>query len=298
MGKEDTAVKIWLSDNRRFADLFNGTVFGGEQVVQPEDLEKMERETDIIVTDKAGNSKGIQRYRDVIKGWRKGPALAVLACESQKHVHYAMPVRNMLYDGLTYTEQIRQIWKQREEERKKEHPKQVYHLTGEEYLSHFRKDDSICPVLTLVLYYDLKTWDGPTELYEMFGEHIPEKQVSIMKKYLPNYRINLVDAGNVEDEKRFHTDLQQVFGMLKYRGQKEKLRQYMQENKAYFGQVDVETYQALRVFLHSEKMLKDMKKTERRMDHESITFKRKPQKRRMYIYSSGGSCQNIKRSGN
>ncbi len=51
--------------------------------------------------------------------------------------------------------------------------------------------------------------------------------------------------------------------MLKYRGQKEKLRQYMQENKAYFGQVDVETYQALRVFLHSEKMLKDMKKTER-----------------------------------
>lgn len=47
--------------------------------------------------------------------------------------------------------------------------------------------------------------------------------------------------------------------MLKYRGQKEKLRQYMQENKAYFGQVDVETYQVLRVFLHSEKMLKDMK---------------------------------------
>ena len=27
MGKADAAVKIWLNDNERFADLFNGTMF-------------------------------------------------------------------------------------------------------------------------------------------------------------------------------------------------------------------------------------------------------------------------------
>ncbi|MBM6752670.1 transposase, partial [Mediterraneibacter glycyrrhizinilyticus] len=41
MGKADIAVKNWLSDKERFADLFNGTVFGGKQVVLPENLEDM-----------------------------------------------------------------------------------------------------------------------------------------------------------------------------------------------------------------------------------------------------------------
>lgn len=59
-------------------------------------------------------------------------------------------------------------------------------------------------------------------------------------------------------EKRFHTDLQQMFGMLKYREDKENLKSYMQRNRDYFGQVDVETYQALGVFLRSENKLKEI----------------------------------------
>lgn len=62
----------------------------------------------------------------------------------------------------------------------------------------------------------------------------------------------------MEDVSRFRTDLQQVFGMLKYRGEKEKLQRYMQENRDYFGQVDVETYQALGAFLYSGKKLKEV----------------------------------------
>ena len=46
--------------------------------------------------------------------------------------------------------------------------------------------------------------------------------------------------------------------MLKYRGEKEKLQRYMQENRDYFGQVDVETYQALGAFLRSGKKLKEV----------------------------------------
>ena len=65
MGKPDIAVKNWLSDNERFADLFNGMVFGGRLVVRAEELESMDRETDIIVTDKDGKRKGVQRYRDI-----------------------------------------------------------------------------------------------------------------------------------------------------------------------------------------------------------------------------------------
>ena len=58
MGKRDLASKIWLSDKRRYADLFNGTVFRGRQIVRPEDLEPINSEADVILTDKNGNNKG------------------------------------------------------------------------------------------------------------------------------------------------------------------------------------------------------------------------------------------------
>lgn len=225
MGDANVAVNQWLSDDRRFADLFNGVLFDGKEVVRPEDLEPLDREADVLVTDKRGKTKGVQRYRDVVKRWKKGAALAILACESQKKVHYAMPVRNMLYDSLSYAGQIREMWKQRSGG-KEEGPS---FLTQEEYLSRFRKGDRICPVITIVFYYDLREWDGATDLYEMF--QIEETEV--WRKFLPNHRINLVDAGNVQDLKVFRSDLQQIFGMLKCRGRGEELLKYIEKNRQY-----------------------------------------------------------------
>ena len=113
MGKADIAVKNWLSDRERFADLFNGTVFGGRQVVLPEELEDMDRETDIIITDKEQKERGVQRFRDLVKLWNRDIFLVVLACEIQDKKHYAMPVRNMLQDSLSYMDQIRGLWRRR-----------------------------------------------------------------------------------------------------------------------------------------------------------------------------------------
>ena len=62
---------------------------------------------------------------------------------------------------------------------------------------------------------------------------------------------NLIDVGNVEDVSRFHTDLQVIFGMLKCR---------QDAYREYFESVDLETYQALRELLHSEKILRDVRK--------------------------------------
>ena len=132
-------------------------------------------------------------------------------------------------------------------------------MTGEEYLSSFRKSDRIYPVITLVFYYDLKPWDGPTDLHGMFGLYENGVAGNIIRKYVPNYHINLLDAGAVRDPKRFQSDLQQIFGVLKYRGNKTRLQNYMQENRDYFTCVNADTYQALCAFLHSEKMLKEIK---------------------------------------
>ena len=51
MGKSSTAVNHWMRDRGRFADLFNGVVFDGEQIVRPEDLEEARGESDILVPD-------------------------------------------------------------------------------------------------------------------------------------------------------------------------------------------------------------------------------------------------------
>ena len=262
MGKADIAVNHWLSDNERFADLFNGAIFEGERVVLPDELENQERESDIIISGKTGSPESRSKYRDIVKRWRKGPELAVLACESQRKIHYAMPVRNMLYDSLTYTEQIRMRWKTHEKERKKKECTsggidRNQSVTTDEYLSRFHKTDKIYPVITLVFYYGLRQWDGPRDIYGMF-ETEGEETRRILDRCVPNYRLNLLDAGDISSPEQFHSDLQQIFGMLKYRGDKEKLQTYMQHNREYFGNIDIETYQAIREFLHSEKMLKSM----------------------------------------
>ena len=160
MGKGNAAVREWMSNPVRFSDLYNGIVFQGKQVVLPEELEPAEGETDILLEDKKQKVQEIHRYRDIVMRWKKGALLVLLACENQEKVHYAMAVRNMLYDSLSYVGQIQQLWKEREKEEKQK-------MTAPEYLSKWKKDDRLVPVITLVFYYDTEQWDGSTDLYGM-----------------------------------------------------------------------------------------------------------------------------------
>ena len=56
MGTGNAAVRQWMSNPERFADLFNGMVFEGEQVIRPEELEPVDGEEDILLTDKNGKN--------------------------------------------------------------------------------------------------------------------------------------------------------------------------------------------------------------------------------------------------
>ena len=248
MGKGNAAVREWMSNPVRFSDLYNGIVFQGKQVVLPEELEPAEGETDILLEDNEQKVQEIHRYRDIVMRWKKGALLVLLACENQEKVHYAMTVRNMLYDSLSYAGQIQQLWKEREKEEKQK-------MTAPEFLSKWKKDDRLVPVITLVFYYDTEQWDGSTDLHGMlqWGEGNQE----LLREYVPNYRINLVDAGNLEHLERFQSDLQEILGMLKCRGNKKEMLDYMNKRESYFRNVDEETYQVMREFLHSEKMLKE-----------------------------------------
>lgn len=250
MGKNDIAVKQWLSDKERFADLFNGIIFGGRKVIRASELELISGESDILLKDKKGREKILKRYRDIVMRWKQEVEFMILASENQDKIHYAMPVRNMVYDGLSYTEQIEQIWKEHKERRDK--------IKGSAFLSHFEKSDAIFPVITLVFYYGDKPWDASLDIHGMFPAELMEIYHDTIEKYVPNYRINLVDISKIENPERFGTDLQVVFGMLKYKNEKEKLVNYIYTNKNYFENVPLETYQAVQVFLNLDKKFKDI----------------------------------------
>lgn len=259
MGKKDISVKLWLKDNRRFADLFNGVCFDGKQVIKPEELEDLDGESCFIFQDKVGNGKYIQRYRDIVKGWKGFVLRGVLAVELQDKVHYAMPVKSMIMDALTYTDQMRDIWESvsREEKQKL--------IGSSEFFSRFRKNDKLCPVINLVFYCG-SNWDGNTDLYSMFDLEELETHgdvMSIFEKYVPNYHINLFNPIEENELSKFITDLQIVFDMLKYKDDKKKLKQYVNENRQYFSSLDYESCNAVTALLDTDKLFLDSTKIQK-----------------------------------
>ncbi len=247
MSNGHTAVSEFLENKTRFADFYNGSLFQGQQIVKPEELEIIKGESDILVEDKAQKIKNIHRYRDIVMRWNNDVYLAIFACEVQSKVHYAMPVRKMLYDALSYMEQTKNAWENHQTSGKDK-------ITGTEYLSKFRKDDKLIPIITAVFYYGVDKWDGSTDLYGMF-EDDDFLQNEIVKKYVPNYEINLIDAGRIEDVDCFQTELKEIFGMLKYRQDKEALIHYMHEHGDFFRSVDGGTSRAIAGLLQSNTVL-------------------------------------------
>jgi len=263
LGKSDVILKQWLKNKERFADLFNAVVFDGEQVIKPEELEELNSESGIVIasaisedgTEERNEGKRKnkvyhrteQRYRDLVMRWKGEAELAVLALENQGKIHYAMPVRGMLYDAFAYADQMRQVWEQLTEGERK-------NVDENEFFSRFRKQDRLCPVITIVFYYGEEPWDGATDLYELFG--VKDKQlIHILQKYVSNYRMNLIEVNNDEDVTKFKSDLQIIFSVLKYRKDKRRLLEYTKEQKESLDKLDYESLQAMAVLLKTPQLL-------------------------------------------
>ena len=69
MGNIDTITKEYISDNRRFADLFNFLIYGGREVIRPQDLE--ERDATELALPYGVDQKvvGRQQMRDNLKAY-------------------------------------------------------------------------------------------------------------------------------------------------------------------------------------------------------------------------------------
>ena len=77
-----------------------------------------------------------------------------------------------------------------------------------------------------------------------------ETSKKVLEKYVPNYHINLINPTKIEDLSVFKSDLQLIFGMLKYKDNKEKLFNFTKDNKSYFSSVNTTTINAIDAFLN------------------------------------------------
>ena len=254
MGRKDIVTKEYIRRPEIFADIFNYRLYNGKDRIQPEQLAE-ENITENLVLEREEHGKqkrikleAVEKYRDVKKVFRDGNyRCLILGVEEQDSVHYAMPVREFVYDAMTYEHQIREISRtHRKEKDYKEHGK-------EEFLSGFYRNDRILPVITLVLYFGTAPWDGPRSLKEMMRWTGEEAE-----KYIQDYRLNLIIPAEMEDEEieKLQSSLREVFYFLKYAGDWKKLEKILTDDER-FQRLETEAATVIRELTNTEIEIKE-----------------------------------------
>lgn len=224
MGVLDIEAKRYLGKKEVFADAFNYLLFKGEQVINPDSLQEMDASQ--IALPYGNNARlPIQKYRDLLRIWEAmtdGKRIyVILGAEIQGKVHYAMPVKDGLYDWIGYSKQVEETRRSLRNDGDAEGEADLYaedgvlkiKLTSEEFLSGFRKTDKLIPIITAVVYVGAEPWDGPKNLFEMLD--IDDERIV---PFLNDYKLNIISAVEMpeDDFKKFHTDLGFAMQVIKH----------------------------------------------------------------------------------
>ena len=233
MSKVDVCTKAYMSNPRFFSDAFNYYFFQGRQIVKPEEL-TVQDITELALPYGEGNENVIipaQKYRDILKMWtvmtNENATFMLLGIENQTNVHYAMPIRNMLYDALNYSSQVEKVGRGH---RKRKDTKE------DEFLSGFKKQDKVKPVFTLVIYWGTKDWDGPKSLYEMMDINADMKDT--IQKYVNDYKLHIIVPNEIDNFEQFSTELGFCFRYIQSSTNKVKLKELLEEFEEVYSSFD------------------------------------------------------------
>ena len=189
----DIRLKDFWRDNAHFADLVNATVFSGEEVIQPDML--IEADTDFSgFISFPEYDETLKRSHDIVKKCSLGMEFIIFAVEDQSRVHYAMPLRTMIYDAMGYLKEYQELTRLRKQQRSQKVGNKSTTETRDEFLSGIRKSDRLHAQISIVLYCGDHPWDGPFSLRDMMEELPPSASAAFC-----NYEMNLIqilDSGN------------------------------------------------------------------------------------------------------
>ncbi len=232
MGITDVITKDYIRQNDVFADACNYLIYEGKAVIDPEDLKEMDPVELGILSESERHRKdrekpeSVQKYRDVLKSavvmQDDQAAYLIIGIENQTDIHYAMPVRNMIYDALQYGKQVDQTARRNQRNRRTRVQKKG------EFLSGFYKEDKLIPVITFMIHFGAEEWDGPMSLKEMM-----DLQDEVLEEYIQDYRIYLIDPVKLTEEElgKFKSSLREVLMFMKYSKDEEKMDEFIRNNE-------------------------------------------------------------------
>jgi hypothetical protein len=214
LGEKDIISKTLEAFDDVFADIVNGLLFKGEQVVQEQSLVDAQP-----VSMYKADGKVHEQERDVSKylvdqsGEQINIRVALLGIENQSTYDEDMPLRVIGYDGAAYRAELGQ--------------KTRY------------------PVVTLVLYFGEKPWGKNRTLYD--AVRVPD----MYRPFVNDYRINLFEISHLPREaiEYFHSDFKVV---VDYFVNRRDNPEYRPKNPQKFKHVD-ELLKMLAVFSHDNR---------------------------------------------
>ena len=244
--RADTITKDYVKDAGVFADIFNYYIYGGRQVILPEQLTERDSTKIALPYGADGAVVPVQKFRDVQKlyaAMTDGKMEYVLyGAENQAEIHYAMPVKNNLYDALEYAGQVEEAAKshRKEMKRKKEKGEAFAEEGGKtpsvgEFLSGFWVEDRLVPSITVTVFFGSEEWDGPLSLFEMMDVSDPE-----VLACMDNYHVRLIAPAQMADEEimKFQSSMREVMLFIKYSKDKENLSRVLAANERRFRELE------------------------------------------------------------
>ena len=244
--RADTITKDYVKDAGVFADIFNYYIYGGRQVILPEQLTERDSTKIALPYGADGAVVPVQKFRDVQKlyaAMTDGKMEYVLyGAENQAEIHYAMPVKNNLYDALEYAGQVEEAAKshRKEMKRKKEEGEASAEeggkaLSAGEFLSGFWVEDRLIPSITVTIFFGSEEWDGPLSLFEMMDVSDPD-----VLACMDNYHVRLIAPAQMTDEEimKFQSSLREVMLFIKYSKDKENLSRVLVTNEKRFRELE------------------------------------------------------------
>ena len=97
------AEKHFEEINKIFADIVNGTLFGGNQTIKEDELIDLPHKSQY----KADDGKLHEQERDIVKRWSKENVIfSIIGIENQTTIDKDMVLRVIGYDGASYRSQL------------------------------------------------------------------------------------------------------------------------------------------------------------------------------------------------
>lgn len=221
--KKDITTKDLLSNCDVFADIANVNLFGGEQVISPEDLMAVPLESSYKDMD----GKHHRLFRDTFMQVKKlGGCIAFIGFENQVDINRVMPVRDMGYTYTSYAKQVREIVARNNTEKHSAYTKVLH------------EEQKLMPIATFVLYFGEEEWKEPLSLMDILD--IPEHEKEFWNGLIQDYQIHVIHmVGQSEDVRaKYRSDYGVIADYLAYYKDKNQLEDYWKHENRHLIHVE------------------------------------------------------------